>query len=401
MARGAGGLAWLLDPVDVRDFFGESWERRPLVVQRATSNYFCELLTLDDVDRVLTTLDRRYPDVVVKHAARDVVAADYTVDGSRLDVAKVFQLFAEGATLTLAFLDTVLPSLERLCREVEVELSMPLQANVYLTPPGEQGAKVHYDTHDVFVLQISGSKQWTLYDSPLALPLTGQGFDPEVHRHGPATREFELAAGDVLYIPRGWFHEARTTDSTSLHITAGVLRYTWADLLLELVARAALEEPALRHSLPVGFAHEDFDRAPARERLRHLLSELQAKANADAALDHFVERFIADCPPMLRGQMRQLEALESLTVETLLGARPGLAYRLHRDAGSLSVATHGRRITFPAQAAEAVAFAVTQLRYTLGDLPGELDEAGRLVLARRLIREGLVWVLPSTARREG
>ncbi len=333
--------------------------------------------------------------MLVKRAGRNIVAADYTIDGSALDVAKLYQLFEEGATLTLAFLDTVLPSLERLCREIEIELSMPLQANVYLTPPEEQGANVHYDTHDVFVLQVSGSKQWTIYDAPLPLPLSGQEYDPEVHRPGAPTHEFELAAGDVVYIPRGWLHQARATSTTSLHITAGVLRYTWADLLLELVSRVALEEPAFRKALPVGFAREGFDRTAARETLRGLLLELHARGDADAMLDHFVERHIADCPPLLRGQMRQLAALKDLTLETVLGARPGVVHRLRRDGEKVIVEFHGHRITLPARAGEAIAFALANPRYSLRELPGELDEAGRLTLGRRLIREGLAWTLPS------
>jgi len=364
-------------------------------VRRSRPDYFRELLTLDDIDRVLTTLDRRYPDVLVKRAGREIVAADYTTDGSALDVARVYQLFEEGATLTLAFLDTVLPSLEQLCRQIEIELSMPLQANVYLTPPDEQGANVHYDTHDVFVLQVSGSKQWTIYDAPLPLPLSGQVYDPEVHRPGAPTLEFELDAGDVVYIPRGWLHQARATSSTSLHITAGVLRYTWTDLLLELVSRVALEEPAFRKALPVGFARDGFDRTAASETLRGLLRELHVRASADASLDHFVERFIADCPPALRGQMRQLAALERLTIETVLGARPGVVHRLRRDDAKLIIESHGRRITLPAHASEAVAFALANPRFCLRELPGELDEAGRLALARRLIREGLVWIQPA------
>ena len=377
-----------------REFLRDFWEQRPLVVRRSKPDYFAELLSLDDVDRVLTTLDRRYPDVLVKRAGSEILPADYTTNGSTLDVAKLYQLFEEGATLTLAFLDTVLPNLERLCREVESELSMPLQANVYLTPPKEQGAKVHYDTHDVFVLQVSGSKHWTIYDAPLALPLSGQAFDPDLHRPGSPTHEFELGAGDVLYIPRGWLHEARATDATSLHITAGVLRYTWTDLLLEVVARVALETPAFRSSLPVGFAREGFDRTTARETLRNLLLELNAKADSDAALDHFIARFIADCPPLLRGQLGQLDALKALTLESMLGARPGAVHRLHREGSKVTVELHGRRVTFPAHVAEALEFALAQARYRLRDLPGSLDEAGRLTLARRLIREGLIWALP-------
>ena len=93
--------------------------------------------------------------------------------------------------------------------------------------------------------------------------------------------------------------------------------------------------------------------------------------------------------------MSQLEALKGLTPETPLGVRPGLAYRVRRHDGSVIVESCGRRITFPAYVEEAVAFSLSQSPYRLRDLPGELDQAGRLALGRRLVREGLVWILPA------
>ncbi len=66
-----------------------------------------------------------------------------------------------------------------------------------------------------------------------------------MHELGAPTLEFELHAGDVAYIPRGIAHEARSTDTVSLHITAGILRYTWADFLFECVAAASLKDPAV------------------------------------------------------------------------------------------------------------------------------------------------------------
>ena len=115
-----------------------------------------------------------------------------------------------------------LPSLAALCRAVERTFSSHFQTNIYLSPRNAQGFKTHYDSHDVFVLQVSGSKHWTLVrHASIELPLRGQGFDPEKHIPGPPTREFTIQAGDVLYCPRGLFHAARATDEVSLHITLG------------------------------------------------------------------------------------------------------------------------------------------------------------------------------------
>lgn len=387
-------LDWLIHPTTKQEFFESYWEKRPLVVKRGQADYFASLLSLDEVDRALTTLSLKYPDVVLKDARREVAAKDYTVDGA-LDIARMYQLFATGSTMTLAFLDSVLPQLARFCRSLEGELSFPMQANIYLTPPGAQGAKPHYDTHDVFVLQAAGSKKWTIYGTPVELPLPGQDFDPALHPIGAPTLEFELEAGDMAYVPRGIAHDAHSTNAVSLHITAGILRYTWADLLLEAVAKASLSDPAFRKSLPPGFARTEFDRAPAREALRDLLLRVSRACDFDAALDGFVDEFIASCPPLLRGQMAQLSALDRLTADSLVGAREGGVFRLSANEHGLAIDVFGRRITFPAQSAEAARFALAAPRFRIRDLPGGLDEPGKLVLIRRLVREGLVAALPA------
>ena len=127
-------LQWLIHPVSAEVFFREYWERRPLVVKRDLPNYFHSLLPLDEIDRVLTTLDLRYPDVTVKNADRKITADDYTIRGDSLDVAKVYQLFAEGSTITLSFLDTVVPTLASFCRSFESEFSFPFQSQRIQTP---------------------------------------------------------------------------------------------------------------------------------------------------------------------------------------------------------------------------------------------------------------------------
>jgi hypothetical protein len=348
---------------------------------------------LDEVDRVLTTLDRRYPDITLKTARAKVSADQYTVHGDSLDVARVYQLFAQGSTITLAFLDTVVPFLADLCRNLEREFSCPFQTNVYLTPAGAQGAKPHYDSHDVFVLQVVNSKQWTIYGTPVELPLSGQGFDAAVHEIGAPTLEFTLEAGDIAYIPRGVAHDAHSGDNISLHVTAGGLCHTWADVLLELVAGKSLNHPAFRKSLPPGFAGNEFDRTAARHTLMNLLQQLSASSELDPILDRFIAEFVSACPPLLRGQMAQLATLDSLTIRSVVGARSGAIFHLRTNGASASAACCGRTITFPSHTTEALRFALSRPQFVVSELPGDLDDEGKLTLVRRLIREGLVLVL--------
>ncbi|MGH9863959.1 MAG: hypothetical protein ACRD4H_00940, partial [Candidatus Acidiferrales bacterium] len=92
----------------------------------------------------------------------------------------------------------------------------------------------------------------------------------------------------------------------------------------------------------------------------------------------------------LRGQMAQVAALDRLTTNSVVGARPGVITRVQASAESVTVECYGRKITFPSHAHGAVQFALNHAEFTARDLPGDLDEAGKLAVVRRLIREGLV-----------
>lgn len=385
-------LDWLIDPVSKETFFNKYWEKQPLVVRRNKKDYFGSLLSLDEVDRAITTLNLTYPNIALKNANREVKAADYTRNGA-LDVTSVYQLFSEGSTIVLAFLDDVIPTLTSLCRSLETELNFPLQMNAYLTPARAQGARHHYDTHDVFVLQMVGSKRWTMYGTPVELPLSGQDFDSTIHEQGASTMEFELEPGDLAYIPRGVVHDARSSEILSLHLTLGILCYRWADFLLELVADASLKDPAFRKALPPGFGREGFDGRHAKETLEKLLQRLAAGSDSDSILSRFSDQWISACPPVLRGQMDQITLIDQVKIDSVVGARPSVVSRIRTDSSSASIYVFGRKITFPVHAAEAVRFALSHPRFSVRDLPGNLDDNGKLVLVRRLIREGLVLAL--------
>jgi len=71
-------LDWLINPIPKAVFFKEYWEQKPLVVRRGQKDYFSSLLSLDDVDRAITTLNLTYPNITLKNAVKDVTPADYT-----------------------------------------------------------------------------------------------------------------------------------------------------------------------------------------------------------------------------------------------------------------------------------------------------------------------------------
>lgn len=386
------GLAQVIHPITPAAFFRTYWEKKPLVINRRNSKYYHELLTLDDIDRVITSMNLPFPEIELTNAnaKKRIEHGSYTRKNNSIDVAKLYDLFAEGATVILPHLHIRLPSLAAFCRAMEQEFSMPYQTNIYLTPANAQGFRSHYDSHDVFVLQIAGTKNWRIYDTPIKLPHRGQGFVPDEVPIGEVTQEFKLKAGDMVYIPRGVTHDADAQSDTSLHITTGALAYTWTDLLLEAVSAASLNNVDFRRSLPVGFARAGYRRNQAKEEFKDLVHKFARSANFEAALDQFAARMTASRVPLLRGQMSQVENLGELTVHTVASPRPALIYKHFKDKDQFVISVFDKEIAFPDFTGDAIRYALTADRYQIGDLPGDLNDDAKVTLIGRLVREGLV-----------
>ncbi len=386
-------LDWLLDPVTPEVFFQEYFERKPLLLQGRGADRYRDVLSFEALDTVLTTRDLKHPDVLAVDAAKQLTEQDFTFEGGFIDVLRISQLYADGATLIFNQLERQWPALAGFCRDLEAALSTDVQANVYLTPKKSQGFRPHYDSHDVFVLQVEGRKHWLVYDTPMVLPLRRQDFDPEAFKPGEVTQEFILEPGDMFYLPRGVMHDARALEGESLHITVGIKPVTWADALVELVARAALNDPSLRRSLPPGYARPGFDRTAYRDTMRSLLQGIVDGADPDHILDHYAGEHIRSRAGVLHGQLGQTRLLRTLTLDARVAARPHLVYSIERVDDKVRLSVNGSDLELPFKAEAAMREALTRGEFVVRDLGGGLDEAGRLVLVRRLVREGCLRVL--------
>jgi len=361
--------------VAVEEFLGSHWEREPLHVARGEPGRFDDLLSARDVERALEEPGLRVPGFRLVKAGEQL--GGYTTELSWrpqpftgvAETSRVVEEVANGATLVLQGLHLTRLSTAAYCRELEARLGQPAQANAYFTPRRSQGLPVHHDTHDVFVLQISGRKRWRVYAPVWELPLKQQRYDVSMGEPGDTLLDVVLEPGDTLYLPRGWLHEALTSGEDSLHLTVGVAVFTWADAF-----RAALE----RCEQDVAFRRSpDGDGAELLERLGEEL----------APAEDMLDRLVRSRRPILAGQLLQLRSLEGIeTVErraTVIAAWDG--ERLSFE---------GKAISFPQQAREAVqALVAAEGPVELGDLPGPLDAEGRLVLARRLVREGFLRIV--------
>jgi hypothetical protein len=386
-------FATLLDPVPVDTFFSQYWEREPLAVVRTDPRRYENLLSLDDIDRLLASTVPQYPDIRLARGEETVSADEFTLPDGRIDPIAISKLFADGSSIVASSMHQRISTLTVLCQRLEQELSIPFQANVYLTPARSQGFKVHYDTHDVFILQISGSKDWRIYGAPLPLPFRGQPHEATGVEPGSLTHEFRLSAGDCAYVPRGFFHEAIANDDVSLHVTLGALCYTWADFMIEAVSAACIRDGRFHRALPIGFANSQFEIQQVTDAMSPLVASLAA-IDAGAVLGALVSDFMRNRVPYSRGQLAEVLSSDQIGLATHVSARPGLMYTIFVADDRAVVSHFNAEISFPLIARDALHAALSGESVRVGSLSDALTEETRVTIARKLVREGLLHVVP-------
>jgi ribosomal protein L16 Arg81 hydroxylase len=383
--RSAGALRRCIEPVGEGEFLAEHWERRPLVVERHEPGRFDDLLSEAEVERLVTSGGLRFPGFRLVKAGEQLAVRDYTTEipwrpssfTGTADVDRVLDAWERGATIVLQGLHLHRPELGAFCRSLERTLGHPAQVNAYYTPRAAQGLPVHHDTHDVFVLQVSGEKRWLVYEPALELPLRNQKYTAEMGGPGEPVHDLVLRPGDMLYLPRGWLHEALTSDSDSLHLTVGVNVVTWLDAFKWALEECG-DELVFRRSIGDGDVNE-------------LVDVLRARLTTDAVERRAAQKLARTRRPIRDGQLSQLRAIEELDVDTEVELRETVLAYASEHNGSFELTFDGKEVAFPARIRDEVSWVLERDDpFTAADLPGDLDDESRLVLVRRLVREGLL-----------
>ncbi|MBK8977408.1 MAG: hypothetical protein IPM29_15965 [Planctomycetes bacterium] len=394
-------LERLLAPVTIGQFRSDHAGRRHLRVHRGDPHYYDAWFPAVALDALLAAVAVRPSELELMHGGAPVPVEEFTRlrtlrKGERereLDLGRVFEHYARGATIYIDRLDHHDARIAELCRALDHAFTCSLlKASVLATPRGSQGFAVHFDTHDVLVLQIAGRKQWHLHEAAVPLSAYFQEYrlaePPPAHSH---VDSFVLAPGDLLYMPRGLVHEARAVDGEpSLHITISLAVHTWCEYLETLVESAAARDERFAAELPA----ELLDAAAAlpvehAECYAALLSELLDGPLALAALDDLQRGFAVSRRAARRGTLADLDALAMAEAEARLAARPGVPHVLAGDRETVEVVAPERTLRWPASHREALRCALSGEVFPAGALPGLAPRAS-VELARSLIAAGLV-----------
>lgn len=262
------GLDWLLGTsTTIKEFRSQTFERDALHIRRKAPEYYNSSLG------ALATPEAFFKLLEKGDVGLNRVNVFRCRDGSTKEVPSkpltspkaVRRLFAEGWSLQWLQPQQEHGPLAALVARLESEFGCLVGVNAYLTPPGAQGLAPHWDDVDVFVLQLSGSKSWTLHRSTVtaqlppgqqALPRYSSGDLPLDGLSKPFLKP-RLSSGDLLYFPRGTIHYAPNRDGNvaSVHLTISAFqRQSLFDLSSKVFEEAMSEmwevDDGLRRALP-------------------------------------------------------------------------------------------------------------------------------------------------------
>jgi hypothetical protein len=242
------------------------------------------------------------------------------------------------------------------------------------------------------VLQTHGHKAWRVYRPLVELASDDQPWSESLGDPGEPVLSEELGPGDALYIPRGFPHDAEARKEVSVHITVGILATTWVDVWRGVMRRVS-EERAFREPLPIGYADDpDVLAGELDVRRKELHDWLDEAAGPDAMRAH-AERFWRSRRPLSTGRLAQIEQVEGIDARTQLRRRTDGVFRVEVDEDQAVVILGRREVRMPVFCEPAMRFiAASTDAFTAADVPA-LDEASRVVLVRRLVREGALEVV--------
>lgn len=229
-------LAALIGAAQVPDFLTSALGREAWR-SRSTDAAAAELFGWPQLNAALAEHRLAPPRLRLERAGGDLTAGLFKSRRSRrgaalldLDPPVLMERLRDGATLIVDAVNELSPPLQALCAGLSAEFAASCQANMYACWGTTQGFNVHWDDHDVFVVQVEGRKQWALYGATEASP-TRRGPGPAAEAPDTPSELIVLEPGDVLYLPRGYWHAAVGLGGPTMHLTIGLTRKSAADLL--------------------------------------------------------------------------------------------------------------------------------------------------------------------------
>ncbi|WP_446903997.1 cupin domain-containing protein [Burkholderia sp. YIM B11467] len=294
-------------PIERKDFLQHFFEKKPAIFRGAAS---CENFEWPDIDEAIYASQSSPLRIKIHSGSNFLPPESYEwkcvevgVLKSQLNVAEVHHQLDNGSTLVFNRMESLSLKIRNICQNISNFLSTDIVANGYLSFGKKGSFGDHWDTHDVFAVQLIGRKHWKIYNPTFNLPVEGQTSRDQKHlRPTHPELDFTLEKGDVIYIPRGWWHSAIALGEPTFHVAVGIHTKKYLDYIDWIAKTKLRNNESLRKSLSIDNTEmhninqiiEDTNREIlAPNNLREYLDEINSQTVAASGIEitRYAEKF--------------------------------------------------------------------------------------------------------------
>ena len=390
----------LYAPLSKEEFFLHFWERAAFFDQ-VDNGAFRDLLCIQDLNEYFARNDLRYPclrlvkdgiELPLSDYSKVLTFGDYKSSGL-IQPDRLMDCYNAGATIVIQMAHVSISKLSRLAIDLENELDYNVQMTVYLTPPNSQGFSAHYDTHNVAIVQLSGTKTWKVYGFERQAPLLTDTFDQASFSPHLNGQEYSLTPGARLYIPRGMVHEASSNAAPSLHVTIGLFPPLWVDLFHDHLRILERDErfrrsPYWSNSFPK-------DRGSVQSELKELMTLFVEQFDFDMLSEEAANKSITGQNQNNENRLSDLIALQSANLESTFMVRSNVRIRCSVRDDYWLVRCFDKELRFNRHLEPAVSRILAATKpFRISDLDLKMNDESKFRLCIKLVHAGLLTLSP-------
>lgn len=381
-------LGELISPVSSADFLHHYFEQDILYVANDGEKSIDHIFSQDDAELILRQHEDRLQNFMRVGYKEKITFPKFSGSGKGTR-EWIFNKYEEGWTLIIDYLQDFCLPVTRLLRGLEADFGCSFDVSAFLTPKNAPGIDPHCDRTDVFILQIEGCKEWRIFGQ------ADKNLSIDLNNLAKPTHEISLQPGDVLYLPRGFIHQGETQTRASLSLSIKpVDTLRWVTFLKRLLDVASQTETDLRRSVPL-HRREEIEPKTLEALFLKLHKHIRNKDMLQRALSLTQKDLITNMPGMPDSHFEREEISENLQSYDLVEKYPGMPCFIHTNGSSsdqLSFCFPECTVERLPRSLEPALRFITNSRssFRIDDIPGGLSERVKLILAKRLLREGLL-----------
>jgi ribosomal protein L16 Arg81 hydroxylase len=381
----------LIGNLSTESFFSNYWAKEVLYLQKKENPAVDFPISVNDLDDYFTNVRLKYPWVKLVKKGVEIPLKEYRnkalpTSADMVDNEKLFEALTTGATIVANSIDKLNGEIGIYCRQLEKELSLKVWANVYISSSLSSGFGIHQDAHDIFIVQLAGSKKWDIY--PKEEEYTGP------RQPGPDDKPehtFYLKKGELIYLPKNCPHMASAMEDPSVHLAISMEGLAWLDLI-ESFAKKARQDPDFRQRVPLPIEGDKKQESFVNEFQR----KWEAFSKAHQPLD-FVNELNSGANyqgnHQKHNRLSDWLALDDLDLYTTLQKRPYVAHQLTRQGKKIHLKFHNKKRTYPFFIGPLLEQLLQEEPYQLVNIEAQQSESEKIAFAKKLVNDGILTVV--------